>query len=131
MLNAIAIVLVIYFVVAAARITAAVGKEADIFREFNQSNLFGRLVWLFPLGIFVILVGPFFVPVFVAVAVSVACYVPAMIAARRCNASFERAGTDRVRQAQTAATQTVGNAIAGLVFAAFNIVLMLGARMFA
>lgn len=130
MLAAAAILLVIYFFVAAVRITRAVGKEAAIFREFGQSKQFRVLVWFFPAGPIFLLAGSFLGFV-VAFALSVVCYLPAMVAARKCIASFERAGTDRVKRAQNTATQAFGNAIAGLVFSAFILVINLGALVYA
>ena len=131
MINAIAIALMIYFFVAAARISRAIEREAVIFEEFEQSKILKLLVWLFPIGPLLMLVGTLFVPFLVAFVLSLACYLPGMLVARSCIASFERAGTDRVKSAQDAATQVFGNAIGGLALSLAVLVIVLGAEMYA
>jgi len=130
-INAIAIVLMIYFTVAAVRISGTIGKEAAIFEEFKQSKSLRALVWLFPIGPLLMLVGTLFTPFLIAFALCLACYLPGMLVARSCIASFERAGTDRVRKAQEAVTQVFGNAVGGLVFTFAVLVIVLAVGMYA
>lgn len=46
-----------------------------------------------------------------------ACYLPGLITAKQKINVFDRSGTDRTHNAQNAATQAFGTAIAGLVYA--------------
>jgi len=130
-INAIAIVLMIYFLVAASRISSAIGREAAIFEEFKQSRILKVLVWFFPVGPLLMLVGTLLTPFLVGFVLCLACYLPGMLAARKCMAAFERAGTDRVKGAQDAVTQVFGNAIGGLAFTFAVLVIVLSAEMYA
>jgi hypothetical protein len=110
--------LFIAFGVMAVRIARAVHAEATIFLEFKQSRSIAALVFLFPLGPIVLLLGTFRLGWLVAVVLAAACYVPGLVVARRRLAAFERAGTDRVHPARSAVTQAFGTALAGLLYVA-------------
>ena len=119
------IVAFILFTGMAYRIVATVKRESAVFAEFNQSTAFGYSAILFPLGpIIMPLVGTR-APV-LGILLCAACYVPALILARRAAAGFDHAGTDRVKVANRAAWQAFGTAVAGLVYVAAILVLVVG-----
>lgn len=112
------IVIIVFFCVMSFSIVMAASREAEIFREFNQSRSFAWLSLLFPLGPVVYLVTAFRFGWLVALALMVVCYLPGLITARQRISVFDRSGTDRTRNAQNAATRAFGTAIAGLIYAA-------------
>jgi hypothetical protein len=112
------VVLFIVFGVMAVRIARVVRVESAIFLEFKQSRSIGLLVFLFPLGPLVLLLGTFRLGWLVAIVLATACYLPALLVARRRVAAFERAGTNRVHPAKRAASEAFGTALAGLVYVA-------------
>ena len=108
----------ILFCVMAVRIAAAVSRESPIFREFNQSTALQVLVFLFPFGPLVLMVDPQrfgWLPPYILAS---GCYIPALLVANRVTRALERAGTDRVKQALTAASQAFGTALIGLIYVA-------------
>src|SRR5262245_13711650 len=119
------IALFIVFVAMAVRIARTVHAESAIFREFNQSRSIAALVFLFPLGPLVLLLGTSRLGWLVAVVLATACYLPALVAARRRVAAFDRAGTDRVHPAKNAASQAFGTALVGLLYVALVLVFIL------
>jgi hypothetical protein len=111
------LLLLIVFVVMAIRIVMSVLRNSTIFAEFQQSMALALLAPLFPIGPLVLLLLrghsiPF------AVTAASACYIPALVLARRQLRVFEHAGTDRVKEAMSAAYQALGTAIAGLIYIA-------------
>jgi hypothetical protein len=62
----------------------------------------------------------------VGILLCAACYVPGLVLGRRAATGFDRAGTDRVMAANGAAWQVFGTAIAGLVYVAVVLVLVVG-----
>lgn len=56
---------------------------------------------------------------------ALACFIPALVLARRVDLALQRAGTDRVKEAQAAVTQAFGTALAGIVYVAIVAVLAL------
>jgi hypothetical protein len=112
------IVLFIAFGVMAVRIARAVYTESAIFLEFKQSRSIAALVFLFPLGPIVLLLGSFRLGWLVAIVLAAACYLPGLVVAKRRLAAFERAGTDRVHPARSAVSQAFGTALAGLLYVA-------------
>ena len=120
------IVLFIAFGVMAVRIARVVHAESVIFLEFKQSRSIGALVFLFPLGPLVLLIGSFRLGWLVAVVLAAACYLPALLVARRRLAAFERAGTDRVHPARSAVSQAFGTALAGLLYVAVVLIFLIG-----
>ncbi len=119
------IVLFIVFGVMAVRIARIVHVESAVFLEFKQSRSIAALVFLFPLGPLVLFLGPFRLGWLVAVVLATACYLPALVVARRRVAAFERAGTDRAHPAKSAASQAFGTALAGLIYVAVVLLLFL------
>ena len=111
------IALIIFFAFMAFRILRTVRQESAIFREFEQSQSFAWLALLFPLGPIVYLLTIFRSGWLVAIVLMVSCYLPSLIAAKKRISFFERAGTDRVRNAENAAAQAFGAAIGGIVYA--------------
>ena|SRR5690349_2969683 len=120
------IVLFIAFGVMAVRIARVVRAESAIFLEFKQSRSIGVLVFLFPLGPLVLLIGSFRLGWLVAAVLATACYVPALLVARRRLAAFERAGTDRVHLARRAVSQAFGTALVGLLYVAVFLIFVIG-----
>lgn len=110
------LVLLVFFGVMAARIARLVWREAAIYREFNQSLSLGYLVLLFPLGPILALTTMLRLGWLVALVLVLACYLPGFIAARRHLSFFERAGTDRVKSAESAASQAYGTAVVGFIY---------------
>jgi hypothetical protein len=120
-------VLFIFFGVMAARIARLVWQEAAIYREFNQSRSLGYLVLLFPLGPILALTMTARLGWLVALLFVLGCYLPGFIAARRQLFFFERAGTDRVKSAESAASQAYGAAIVGFIYTSLLLIFMLAA----
>jgi hypothetical protein len=118
-LNLIIFVTIITFAVIGFQVATAVKRESEIFQEFNQSKSVGWYSLLFPLGPIIYFTTVYRFGWLPAIVLTVFCYLPALITAKKRIAVFERAGTDRVRNAQNATTKAFGAAIAGLVFAAF------------
>ena len=116
MLLVLHIILFVVFGVMAVRIARTVQAESAIFREFRQSRSIAALVFLFPLGPLVFMLGTYRLGWLIAVVLAAACYVPGLMVARGCVAAFERAGTDRVRPARNAVSQAFGTALAGLLY---------------
>ena len=112
------IVLLIIFCLMAYRIATAIQRESPIFREFNQPKTLSLVVMLFPLGPIVLLVGASRLTYPLAFIGAAACYIPALLIARRVGRVFEMAGTDRVKNAQVAITQAFGTALVGLIYVA-------------
>src|SRR5262245_46794587 len=111
-------VLLIFFGVMAVRVATAVSREATVFREFQQSRSLAFLALLFPLGPLVMLAGLNRIGLLGSVLVAAACYLPALLSARRLMRAFDQAGTDRVSKAQSAASQAFGTALVGLLYVA-------------
>lgn len=106
----------IAFSVMAVRIAKTIWRETGIFREFHQPKTLALLVFLFPLGPFLLLFGARYLSLLVAVILAVGCYLPALLSARKIAYAFERAGTDRVKRALGAAREAFGMALVGLVY---------------
>lgn len=119
--------LLVFFGFMAARIARVVWREAPIYREFNQSRSLGYLVLLFPLGPVLALTATARLGWLFAALLVIACYLPGFIAARRHLSFFERAGTDRIKSAESAASQAYGTAIVGFVYTGLLLVFMLSA----
>ena len=111
------IVLLIFFGVMAYRIALAVRRTRPIFMEYARSQSLGNTVLLFPVGpiAMLFLVGRSPLLAFLA---AMGCFLPGLLLARRAGAAFDRAGTDRVDEANAAATQAFGTALVGLIYAA-------------
>jgi hypothetical protein len=105
-----------FFLLMAAEISASVCRESAIFSEFGQPTTLKRLVWLFPLAPVIVVHGIGRIGGTLSLILAALCFVPALIAARRLIAAFERAGTDRVEAAESAAGQAVTTVIAGISF---------------
>ena len=116
--------LLVVFVVMAYRITTGIHRESAVLQEFKQSRALIFLVLLFPLGPLIIFFGMSRLPFPFAFLAAAACYVPALVVARRSGRELETAGTDRVQRAQTLMSQAFGTALAGLVYvgAVFTII---------
>ena len=121
------IALLVFFSVMAARIARLVWREASIYHEFNQSRSLGYLVLLFPLGPVLALTTMARLGWLVALVLVLGCYLPGFIAARRHLSFFERAGTDRVKGAASAATQAYGTAIVGFIYTGLLLIFTLAA----
>lgn len=106
----------VFFIVMPSRILVAVRREAGILQEFGRTNSLAYLALLFPLGPIILWSGPFWTALPIAYCLAAACFVPALIAARRCTRALEVAGTDRVQPAQAAVWQTTGTALLGLAY---------------
>jgi hypothetical protein len=109
-------ILIAFFGVMAIRIARAVWREAPIYREFSLSPSLGFLVLLFPLGPVLAFTTTFRLGWLVALVLVAACYLPSFLVARRHLAFFERASTDRVKAAESAASQAYGTAIVGFIY---------------
>ena len=109
----------------AYRVVTSVRRESAIFVEFGQTTAVAYTALLFPLGPLLMLLVGIRAPI-PAIVLCAACYVPSLVLARRASARFERAGTDRVRNASAAVSEAFGAAIAGLVYAALILVFIVG-----
>jgi len=90
-------------------------SESDIFNEFNQPKSIAFFVFLLPLGpilLFVLSHRLGWVP---AVIISLCCYLPTLIVAKKRIAVFGTSGTDRTQIALRASNHAYGTAILGLL----------------
>jgi hypothetical protein len=120
----IVVVALVIFTGMAYRILTTVKRESAVFAEFEQSTSVGYCALLFPLGPVIMLLIGMRAPL-IGILLSAGCYVPGLVLARRATAAFDRAGTDRVQNANGAMWQALGAAIAGLAFAAVALVFVL------
>jgi hypothetical protein len=116
------IALVIVFAVMAFRIVIAVLRNSAVFSEFRQSKALAFLAPLFPVGPFLLFMFRGQSLVF-ALAAASACYLPALVFARKQLHVFDYAGTDRVKEALGATYQAFGTSIAGLIYIVAVVVL--------
>jgi hypothetical protein len=119
------IVALLIFSGVAYRTFMTVRRESSILSEFGLSTTLAYTALLFPLGPVVLLLAAARVPI-VGVALCAACYIPSLVLARKITATFDRAGTDRVKVASSAAWVALGTAIAGLVYAGVALALLMG-----
>ena len=106
------------FIVMAYRIATGVRRESAVLREFNQSRAVQFLVLLFPLGPLIMFIGVARLPFSLAFLAAAACYLPALVVARRSSRELETAGTDRVQRARSLMGEAFGTALLGLVYVA-------------
>ena len=118
------IVLIIIFSYMAFNIVRAVRKEAKIYREFNQSQSISWLSLLFPLGPIVYLTTVNIFGWLPAIIFTIICYLPALFIARKRISFFDCAGTDKVKKAKNAASQTFIAATTGIVYSAFKLTMV-------
>lgn len=112
----ITIVFLILFCVMGFRVALGVYRNSTIFREFDQSRALGALALLYPLGPLALMISPArfgWLPPFILAA---ACYIPALVVAKRVGQAFDRAGTDRVKAALTTVSQASISAMVGLLY---------------
>ena len=112
------IALLIVFCVMAYRIAMAINRESPIFHELRQPRTLALVVMFFPLGQVMLIVGAARLPFPLAFIGAAACYLPALLIARRVGHAFDKSGTDRVKKAQAATSQAFGVALAGLIYTA-------------
>lgn len=119
------ILLILVLLVLTVRGFAALRRESAVRREFGQSGLLDALVLLYPLGPFMLLVGPRFVPAVVVFLFAALLYaVPMFVASKQRNA-LECAGTDRVGKALEATSSATLGAIVGLIYVALVAIFVL------
>lgn len=119
------IALLIVFCVMAYRIATAIHRESPIFLEFKQPKTLALAVMLFPFGPVVLLAGVAGLPFPLAFIGAAACYIPALLIARRLGHAFEKAGTGRVKEVQAAISRAFGTALAGLIYVALHLVFVI------
>jgi len=115
-------VLIIFFAYMAFSIIKATMSSSNIFTEFEQSKSFAWFSLLFPLGPILYLVTLYRLGWLIAILLMLACYLPALITSKMRANTFERAGTDRVNNAQNSAMKAFGTAIVGVVYTTVLIV---------
>jgi hypothetical protein len=109
------IVLLVFFGVMAYRVATTVRREAPVLAEFHQSRALGVTSILFPLGPIAMLLLLARSPL-IALIAGLSCYLPSLLIARRITGALEHAGTDRVKDARSAASQAFGTALVGLLY---------------
>ncbi|MBD3669548.1 MAG: hypothetical protein HUJ29_02155 [Gammaproteobacteria bacterium] len=110
------IAFIILFLVMTYKIFLGIGKEAAIFREYNQPLTLKLLILLFPVGPFIysfVSVTAGWLP---AGIVSYLCYLPALIISRKNINAFERSGTDRTNKALSVSNLAFGTSLLGLIY---------------
>lgn len=112
----------IYFCYMTARIWKAFQQEAAIFQEFHQHRKLVLAVLLFPLGPIIYWGTSHLLGALIGLIVISACYLPALILARKALHAFDSAGTDRVDGARKIAEQICTTAIVGLVYVGISLV---------
>jgi len=116
----------IIFLVVSIWIFLALGRESEILREFKQPPTLRYFVLLIPCGALFITAGSLLhVPQPISFLAAFACNIPALVLARHVDLALQRAGTDRVKEAQSAVTQAFGTALVGIIYIAIVAVLAL------
>lgn len=118
------LIFIIVFSTLAIRIAKSLKKESNIINEFNLPNYLIFLIMLYPLSpIILYIIGSSILystvdnlTLVVTTLAALACYLPGLIVAKRCLLKIDRAGTDRVRNAQNVITQAYMTAIGGIVY---------------
>lgn len=116
----------IAFLIISILVFVALGRESEIFKEFKQPSTLRYVVLLIPCGpLFLTVGGLLHIPQPINFLAAFACYAPALVLARRVDLALQRAGTDRVKEAQKAVTHAFGAALVGIVYVAIVRVLAL------
>lgn len=102
---------------ASARAGLELWRSRAILAEFGVSRALPVTVALYPLGILGIVVLPFLVGIALSFALAVATLVPGVLLARRAGKTLQRAGTDRTRGAQNAASTLVACGVGAVLYA--------------
>ena len=102
---------------ASARAGLELWRSRAILAEFGVSRALPVTVALYPLGILGIVVLPFLVGIALSFAIAVATFVPGVLLARRASKTLQRAGTDRTRGVQDAASTLVACGVGAVLYA--------------
>jgi hypothetical protein len=110
------LVIVAFFCVIAVQVGVAVRRDAAVLAAHGLARTLAALVWLFPLGPLWLQYGTPRLVFPLAPALALACYLPAIAAARRQLRVLEASGDERAAGAQATAVRVVGFGIAGILY---------------
>lgn len=113
----------ITLLVIALKASKAIRTQSAIFTEFEQSNVLALLVFLYPAGPIIKILGGAYFPAVMVFGLTTICYIPALVIARKQISVFQVAGTDRVRTSKDALTSVVSGAFIGLIYLSVVLVL--------
>lgn len=119
------ILLILVLSAFAIRGFAALRRESGVRREFGQSSLLEVLVLLYPLGPFLLLIGPRFAPATLSFFFAALLYVVTIFVASKQRNALECAGTDRVNSALEATSSATSGAIVGIIYVALVTIFVL------
>ena len=122
------LVIVAFFCVIAVQVGLAVRRDAPVLAAHGLTRALAALVWLFPLGPMWLQYGTARLSFPIAPALALACYLPAIAAARRQLRVLEAAGDERTAGARATAVRVVGFGIAGVLYVLVTLGMTMVAR---
>jgi len=122
------LVIVAFFCVIAVQVGIAVRRDAAVLAAHGLGRAVAALVWLFPLGPLWLQYGAERMPFPLAPALALACYLPAIAAARRQLRVLEAADDERAAGARATAVRVVGFGIAGVLYVLVTLGMTMVAR---
>ena len=111
------LIAIIVVSVASARAGLELWRSRAILAEFGVPKALLATVALYPLGILGIVVLPLLMGIALSFALAVGALVPGVLLARRAGQTLQRAGTDRTRGAQDAASTLVACGVGAVLYA--------------
>ena len=111
------LIAIIVVSVASARAGLELWRSRAILAEFGVPKTLLATVALYPLGILGIVVLPLLMGIALSFALAVGALVPGVLLARRAGQTLQRAGTDRTRGAQDAASTLVACGVGAVLYA--------------
>ena len=110
------LVIIGFFCVVAVQVGLAVRRDAAVLAAHGLTRGLAAFAWLFPLAPLCLLYLTPRLPFPLAPALALACYLPAIAAARRQLRVLEASGDERAAGAQATAVRVVGFGIAGILY---------------
>jgi hypothetical protein len=110
------IVVATVFAIVAINIAKVMSSQSGVLTELNQPTGLKYAAVLYPVGPVVLLFAPWVLGFLPAAVIAAACYIPGLIQAHRLSKGLDRAGTDRVKLAQRAASEGMFAGCSGLIY---------------
>lgn len=112
------LIAIIAVFVASGKAGRELWRDRAILSEFGVPKAFTASVALYPLGILGVVILPFLVGMPLSLVLAVVAFAPGLVLSRRATNALQRAGTDRTRRAQDAASIVFACGIGSLLYAA-------------
>jgi len=121
------LVIVAFFCVVAVQVGRAVRRDATMLAAHGLTRALGVQVWLFPLAPLWLQYGASRLPFPITPALALACYLPAILTARRQLRALEASPDERTQGARATAVRVIGFGVAGILY----VLVTMGMTMFA